>query len=281
MHGEHPKCLTEVDDSTILDHQLEALSLAGIHDVAIVVGYEKEQIIAHIRNKRLSYDQRIHFIENAAFAIEQYLFALGRRWLAAWRQFHRLECRCHLRSRHSQLRRRTPCSDLDDCGPVVSGRDHKGDYRRRPRGSSEQEDFARGVQRNICLNKGYLFPSCSGLRPNKNRELFLGYQGIEFGYLGQLGPIFALKLLRFPTLSPLRLEADSDACCVLPAFAMPSRGHDCSRFWTAIFESRKLTLDLIKVIIRAGICSARFLATPRRSRSRYRSSGLLCRLEVS
>jgi hypothetical protein len=38
VHGEHPKCLIEVDDSTILDHQLEALSLAGFHDVAIVVG---------------------------------------------------------------------------------------------------------------------------------------------------------------------------------------------------------------------------------------------------
>jgi choline kinase len=79
VHGEHPKCLIEVDDSTILDHQLEALSIAGINDVAIVVGYEKEQIIAHIRNKRLSYDQRIHFIENPAFAITNNIYSL---WLA-------------------------------------------------------------------------------------------------------------------------------------------------------------------------------------------------------
>jgi choline kinase len=79
VHGEHPKCLIEVDDSTILDHQLEALSSAGINDVAIVVGYEKEQIIAHIRNKRLSYDQRIHFIENPAFAITNNIYSL---WLA-------------------------------------------------------------------------------------------------------------------------------------------------------------------------------------------------------
>ena len=83
VHGEHPKCLIEVDDSTILDHQLEALSMAGIHDVAIVVGYEKEQIIAHIRNKRLSYNQRIHFIENAAFAITNNIYSLwvARDWL--------------------------------------------------------------------------------------------------------------------------------------------------------------------------------------------------------
>ena len=79
VHGEHPKCLIEVDESTILDHQLEALSIAGINDVAIVVGYEKEQIIAHIRNKRLSYDQRIHFIENPAFAITNNIYSL---WLA-------------------------------------------------------------------------------------------------------------------------------------------------------------------------------------------------------
>jgi len=79
VHGEHPKCLIEVDETTILDHQLEALSMAGIHDVAIVVGYEKEQIIAHIRNKRLSYNQRIHFIENPAFAITNNIYSL---WVA-------------------------------------------------------------------------------------------------------------------------------------------------------------------------------------------------------
>src|SRR5215472_5587495 len=80
VHGEHPKCLIEVDDTTILDHQLEALSMAGINEVVIVVGYEKEQIVAHIRNKRLSYDQRIHFIENPAFAITNNIYSL---WLAS------------------------------------------------------------------------------------------------------------------------------------------------------------------------------------------------------
>jgi len=83
VHGEHPKCLIEVDETTILDHQLEALSMAGIHDVAIVVGYEKEQIIAHVRNKRLSHDQSIHFIENPAFAITNNIYSLwlGSDWL--------------------------------------------------------------------------------------------------------------------------------------------------------------------------------------------------------
>ncbi len=79
VHGEHPKCLIEVDETTILDHQLEALSMTGINEVAIVVGYEKEQIVAHVRSKELGYNQRIHFIENPAFAITNNIYSL---WLA-------------------------------------------------------------------------------------------------------------------------------------------------------------------------------------------------------
>ena len=79
VHGEHPKCLIEVDNTTILDHQLDSLSLAGIRDVAIVVGYEKEQIIDHVMNRRTNNRQRIHFIENPAFAISNNIYSL---WLA-------------------------------------------------------------------------------------------------------------------------------------------------------------------------------------------------------
>jgi len=78
VHGEHPKCLIEVDNTTILDHQLEALSMVGINDVAIVIGYEKEQIIAHINARKLL-TQKIHFIENPAFAITNNIYSL---WLA-------------------------------------------------------------------------------------------------------------------------------------------------------------------------------------------------------
>jgi L-glutamine-phosphate cytidylyltransferase len=79
VHGERPKCLIEVDDTTILDHQLEALSTIGIRDVAIVVGYEKEQIVNHVTSRRPSNAQRIHFIENPAFAITNNVYSL---WLA-------------------------------------------------------------------------------------------------------------------------------------------------------------------------------------------------------
>lgn len=78
VHGERPKCLIEVDESTILDHQLEALFLAGIDEVAIVVGYEKKQIIHHVKHNRV-YGQTIQFIENPAFAITNNIYSL---WLA-------------------------------------------------------------------------------------------------------------------------------------------------------------------------------------------------------
>src|SRR6202007_3132101 len=78
VHGEHPKCLIEVDNSTILDHQLDALAMVGINEVAIFCGYEKDQIIAHVNPRRLL-TQRIHFIENPAFAITNNIYSL---WLA-------------------------------------------------------------------------------------------------------------------------------------------------------------------------------------------------------
>jgi len=80
VHGEHPKCLIEVDDTTILDRQLEALSSAGINEVAIVIGYEKEQIIAHVTGKHRRHNQKIRFIENPAFALTNNIYSL---WLAS------------------------------------------------------------------------------------------------------------------------------------------------------------------------------------------------------
>ena len=79
VHGEHPKCLIEVDNTTILDHQLDALSMAGIDDVAIIVGYEKEQIIEHVKSRKPNAPQRIHLVENPAFAITNNIYSL---WLA-------------------------------------------------------------------------------------------------------------------------------------------------------------------------------------------------------
>lgn len=43
-----PKCLLEVGDKTILDHQLTALKAAGITEVVFVLGYRREQIMDHV-----------------------------------------------------------------------------------------------------------------------------------------------------------------------------------------------------------------------------------------
>jgi L-glutamine-phosphate cytidylyltransferase len=79
VHGQHPKCLIQVDEKTILDHQLEALAMAGIYDVGIVVGYEQEQIIDHVKSRARIYKQQIHFIENPSFAATNNIYSL---WLA-------------------------------------------------------------------------------------------------------------------------------------------------------------------------------------------------------
>ena len=84
-HGECPKCLISFDHTgwTILDQQIDSLFLAGVEDIGIVVGYEKYQIIQHVRrNYRRSLD-RFQFIENPAFAETNNIYSLwmARRWL--------------------------------------------------------------------------------------------------------------------------------------------------------------------------------------------------------
>jgi choline kinase len=79
VHGERPKCLIKVDHTTILDHQIDALLRAGIDQIAIVVGYEKQQIIRHVHGRIGSWTPMITFIENSAFAITNNIYSL---WLA-------------------------------------------------------------------------------------------------------------------------------------------------------------------------------------------------------
>jgi L-glutamine-phosphate cytidylyltransferase len=79
VHGERPKCLIEVEDRTILDHQLEGLLGVGVNEIAIVVGYEKQQIIRHVHRRFGRCGPKIDFIENPAFAITNNIYSL---WLA-------------------------------------------------------------------------------------------------------------------------------------------------------------------------------------------------------
>lgn len=84
-HGECPKCLIRFDHSewTILDQQIEGLISAGITDIGIVVGYEKDQIIRHMTRNYRGRLHRFRFIENPAFAATNNIYSLwmARTWL--------------------------------------------------------------------------------------------------------------------------------------------------------------------------------------------------------
>lgn len=84
-HGECPKCLIRFDHSgwTILDQQIEGLFSAGIADIGIVVGYEKDQIIRHVTRNYRGQLHRFRFIENPAFAATNNIYSLwvARTWL--------------------------------------------------------------------------------------------------------------------------------------------------------------------------------------------------------
>ena len=48
---EIPKCLIEVGDKPILNHQLEALESCGITDIIMVLGYYREAIMTHVQSQ--------------------------------------------------------------------------------------------------------------------------------------------------------------------------------------------------------------------------------------
>ena len=79
VHGQRPKCLIRVDGRTILDHQLESLRFAGIDEVGIVVGYQMDQILQHVRESHEGRLQSISLIENPLFATTNNIYSL---WLA-------------------------------------------------------------------------------------------------------------------------------------------------------------------------------------------------------
>ncbi|MCA9544617.1 MAG: phosphocholine cytidylyltransferase family protein [Myxococcales bacterium] len=69
-----PKCLMEVGGRTILDHQLAALKAVGVREVCLVLGYRREQIMAHVQQHypELSFEFRVnhHFFEtNTALSL--------------------------------------------------------------------------------------------------------------------------------------------------------------------------------------------------------------------
>jgi choline kinase len=84
VHGDCPKCLIRFDATgwTILDQQIDALFSAGVEEIGIVVGYQREQIIRHVRRYYCGSLDRFRFIENPAFPITNNIYSL---WVArAW-----------------------------------------------------------------------------------------------------------------------------------------------------------------------------------------------------
>jgi len=84
-HGDRPKCLITFNDSdwTILDQQIYGLLRAGVREIGVVVGYEKDQIIGHIKKNRWGSLSRFTFIENARFQETNNICSLwlAREWL--------------------------------------------------------------------------------------------------------------------------------------------------------------------------------------------------------
>lgn len=85
VHGERPKCLIRCDHDglTVLDHQIESLLESGITNIGIVVGYEKDQIVEHVRSHYPFARRHFSFIENPLFATTNniYSFAVAETWL--------------------------------------------------------------------------------------------------------------------------------------------------------------------------------------------------------
>jgi choline kinase len=83
IHGEHPKCLISCDGETILDHQINGLFAAGIHDIGIVVGYQSGQIIQHVETRYRDCFHRFSFFHNPRFESTNNIYSLwvARDWL--------------------------------------------------------------------------------------------------------------------------------------------------------------------------------------------------------
>lgn len=69
-----PKCLITFGEKSLIQHQIAALIQAGINEIAIVVGYEKQQIIDHLKNEQCS----ITYIENPIYDETNTIYSL---WL--------------------------------------------------------------------------------------------------------------------------------------------------------------------------------------------------------
>jgi len=81
-----PKCLLRFGRHTILDYQIQGLAEAGVREIALVVGYERERIVDHIAHWYLDSGLSIDFITNPRFAATNNIYSLG--LARPWVGFH-------------------------------------------------------------------------------------------------------------------------------------------------------------------------------------------------
>ena len=76
LTDDRPKCLVEVGGRPILDFQLDALRLAGVRDLVMVVGYRDEMIRSYLQRYP---EFSVTYIENKAFSETNTAYSL---WMA-------------------------------------------------------------------------------------------------------------------------------------------------------------------------------------------------------
>jgi choline kinase len=76
LTDDRPKCLVEVGGRPILDFQLDALRLAGVHDLVMVVGYRHEMIREHLQRYP---EFTVTWVDNPDYAETNTAYSL---WLA-------------------------------------------------------------------------------------------------------------------------------------------------------------------------------------------------------
>ncbi|MDQ3666292.1 MAG: phosphocholine cytidylyltransferase family protein [Acidobacteriota bacterium] len=73
---DQPKCLLEVGDQTLIEHQLDALATCGVTEVVIVTGYLSHLITGRVEDLKAGYPFAVRFAHNARFAGTNNLYSL-------------------------------------------------------------------------------------------------------------------------------------------------------------------------------------------------------------
>lgn len=81
LTADRPKCLIEVGDRTILEHQVEALRAAGVAGVTIVGGYRFDRLAAFVADRWVE-GERPELLFNPFFAVSS---SIGSVWAARHR----------------------------------------------------------------------------------------------------------------------------------------------------------------------------------------------------